>query len=236
MREIFITSSGDREAKEGVKVIKTHDIIYIDIADELKKILLIDNLGLVFTSKNALISLEKSMRKVDSNKELLSAPTFIYGAKVCKLARNMGMNIAYCGEQSSGDEFFKALKCKAHKELKLIFLCAKKIASNPPPEIIKLICYEAKALADLSIRSSLSREGVLDVSPTLPKDSIIIFCSSSQVDAMEKMLEKDMTAIALGNQTFKKLSALSKKKGFEALLSPKQDLACCMEQARKLQN
>lgn len=216
MREIFITISGEREKIPGVHTIQTHDIVYLDISKELKNYLSLDNLALIFTSKNALIALMRSIQNLDSKsaQKIMSSSVFAYGERVCKMAKEMRMNIAYCGHQSSADIFLSELD---FTNLMPLFLCAEKIACLPPKNIKKLICYKAK------MRENLPK--------ILPKQSTVIFCSGLQVDAMKDALDESMTVIALGNRTYEKLSELSM--GFKLILSPKMSISCCIEQARK---
>lgn len=144
--------------------------------------------GLIFTSKNAIYSLESF------NKNWKQIPAYAIALKTAEIIKKLGGKLAFIGATSHGNEFAKEL-LEILKGKKILYIKALKTVSNLP-EILKnngvfldeLIAYETVCKKSNSI---------------LEKGSIFIFTSPSSVECFFKQYSWDDSykAIVIGKTT-----------------------------------
>ena len=213
MRNIILIAS---KKLRGIKTIIPNEIIF-----KTPKINLNEIEALVFTSKYAVIALEKNP-KVDSNWKKI--PSYVIGEESAKTLEKLEAKIAYKGRGENGEKFANEIKTNL-KNKKILYLRAKKIASDIPKilleneiNLIQTIVYESKFKP---LDSKLKPES----------KSILIFTSPSQYQSFKKNFKWDETyiAIAIGKTTFNAFN-----KNINALISPKQNIQYCIKFAKKI--
>lgn len=146
--------------------------------------------ALVFTSKNAIFSLEEN--GIDWKK----IPSYLIASKTAKEALKLGANIAFVGESGHGNDFAKEL-IPHLKNKKVLYLKALKTVSNLPEilrensiDLDEVVVYETTCNDDLKI---------ID----LEKNSTIIFTSPSSVECFFKKFSwhSSFKAIVIGKTT-----------------------------------
>ncbi|RBQ29931.1 uroporphyrinogen-III synthase [Aliarcobacter vitoriensis] len=169
---------------ENVENLEVFDIEFINFNIDLKKY---D--ALVFTSKNAVYSLDKN------NKDWKNIPSYLIAQKTANIAKNLGANIAFIGESGHGNDF--AYELIPHlKEKKVLYIKALKTVSDLPNilkgnniDLDEVIAYKT---------TCNHKEPII-----LEKNSTIIFTSPSSVECFFKKYSWDNSfkAISIGKTT-----------------------------------
>lgn len=148
--------------------------------------------ALIFTSKNAIYSLESF------NKDWKKIPSYAIAPKTASIIKQLGGNLVFTGVTSHGNDFAEEL-ITLLKNKKVLYVKALKTVSNLP-EILK----ENKVLLDELVAYETSCKKI-DVE--LEKDSIFIFTSPSSVECFFKQYSWDDSykAVVIGKTTAKYL-------------------------------
>lgn len=148
--------------------------------------------ALIFTSKNAIYSLESF------NKDWKKIPSYAIAPKTASIIKQLDGNLVFTGVTSHGNDFAEEL-ITLLKNKKVLYVKALKTVSNLP-EILK----ENKVLLDELVAYETSCKKI-DVE--LEKDSIFIFTSPSSVECFFKQYSWDDSykAVVIGKTTAKYL-------------------------------
>lgn len=146
--------------------------------------------ALIFTSKNAIYSLESF------NKDWKKIPSYAIAPKTASIIKQLDGNLVFTGVTSHGNDFAEEL-ITLLKNKKVLYVKALKTVSNLP-EILK----ENKVLLDELVAYETSCKKI-DVE--LEKDSIFIFTSPSSVECFFKQYSWDDSykAVVIGKTTAK---------------------------------
>ena len=157
--------------------------------------------ALVFTSKNAIYSLE------ENGIDWKSIPSYLIASKTADIAKESGANIAFIGKSGHGNDFANEL-IPHLKDKKVLYIKAKKTISNLPEilrengiDIKEIVAYQTSCKKELSIKN-------------LEKNSTIIFTSPSSVECFFKHFSWDESfkAVVIGRTTAKFLPSHIKYK------------------------
>lgn len=207
MREIIVVGYQDYDFAKSLVV---GEIVYKDFCLDLR-----EYEGLIFTSKNAILSLEYNAIKYPQMQIWKQIPSYVIGKGSAKCLRNLGGNLAYISPNSHGKEFATFLQNTLNPKSPLLYLRAEKIISNLD-EILKQesfnlcsqISYHSQALS-------------LPKCKQPSQDAVLLFTSPSAYHFFLQNFswQKDYLAIALGKSTFECFdSEISKE------ISPIQDI------------
>lgn len=171
--------------------------------------------GLIFTSKNAIYSLE-SNAKTHSQMQIWKAkPSYSIGKATSKTLLELGGNLAYTSNSAHGDEFAKELSEVLTQGKKYFYFRAKEIVSNLDSklsergfDITPIIAYKSKAIP---LQNKLKP----------PKHSTLLFTSPSAYKYFLQSFEWDESykAVALGKTTYESFDSEILKE-----ISPIQDI------------
>ncbi len=157
--------------------------------------------ALVFTSKNAIFSLE------ENGINWKKTPSYLIAPKTADVAKEYGANIAFVGNSGHGNDFANEL-IPHLKNKKVLYIKAKKTVSNLPEilrengiDIKEIVAYQTSCKKELSIKN-------------LEKNSTIIFTSPSSVECFFKHFSWDESfkAVVIGRTTAKFLPSHIKYK------------------------
>ena len=170
--------------------------------------------GIIFTSKNAIYSIDSF------NSSWKNLPSYAIAKKTASIIKKLGGKVEFVGEKSHGDDFAREL-LKVAKDKKLIYLRAKKVVSNLVSILNENgincdeeVIYETKCM---EIKNQI-----------LEKNSIIIFTSPSTIECFFKKFswDKSFKAITIGKTTAKYLP-----KNINYEISTIQSIEACIELA-----
>ncbi|RDU69678.1 uroporphyrinogen-III synthase [Helicobacter cholecystus] len=154
--------------------------------------------GLIFTSKNAILSLEKNSIKYPQMQRWRSIPAYVIGQSSAKMLQNLGGNLAYISSNAHGKEFANELSQLLDKRKKYAYFRAYKIVSNLDKELRE---------RDFCVHSIVSYQSVpanLSQTDLPPKGSVLLFTSPSAYHFFLQKFQWDESyrAVALGKTTF----------------------------------
>jgi uroporphyrinogen-III synthase len=180
MAKIYLLSNQKYSNVENIEVFQ---IKYIK-----SDINLLDYDALIFTSKNAVYSLDSF------NKDWKKIPSFVIAPKTAQIIEKLGGNIAFTGLTSHGNEFAKEL-VDLLKNKKVLYIKALKTVSNLV-EILK----ENKIFLDelVAYETTCKQSNII-----LEDNSIFIFTSPSSVECFFKQYSwnDSYKAIVIGKTT-----------------------------------
>lgn len=227
MRDIVICAS--REI-ENYKTLILNKIVY----QPIKRALIESNIShvnpsqkvdaLIFTSRHAIISLAKEIKRYPEMSEFLEIPSFVIGESSAQTLNEYGFSTEFVGLDSHGDGFAGEI-IPLLKNRKPLYFRAKKIISgldeklnNAKIPLKQIIAYENRAL-NLPLESKPA-----------PR-SILIFSAPSHYYSFLQNFGWDGSylAIAIGFTTFSAFN--SDTQGF---ISQKQTIKSCIEFAEHL--
>ncbi|MFY9104606.1 uroporphyrinogen-III synthase [Aliarcobacter cryaerophilus] len=169
---------------DGVENLEVFEIEYLKFDLDLKKY---D--ALVFTSKNAIFSLE------ENGISWKSVPSYVIAPKTADIAKEFGANIAFIGFSGHGNDFAYEL-IPYLKDKKILYVRALKTVSN-----LANILKENGINIDevIAYKTSCNKQE----KKALDKNSTIIFTSPSSVECFFKKYswEDSFKAIAIGRTT-----------------------------------
>ena len=145
--------------------------------------------ALVFTSKNAIFSLE------ENGINWKSTPSYVIAPKTADIAKKFGANIAFIGFSGHGNDFANEL-IPYLKNKKTLYIRALKTVSNLT-NILKENGIDIDEI--ISYKTSCNKQEI----KILDKNSTIIFTSPSSVECFFKKYswEDSFKAIAIGKTT-----------------------------------
>lgn len=220
MRDIILVSS---KPHAEIKTLIVNEIEFLDMFDSLREIKK-DFQALVFTSKNAIKSLEQNIQKYPEFEFLKKIPCYVIGQSSAMALEKYGFNVEYIGEDSHGFGFASEI-IPMLKKKRVLYFRAKKIVSgldelllNASVKLKQIIAYENK-------KNSVDRA----LKPN-PK-SILIFTAPSHYLSFVQNFSWDGSyiAIAIGMTTFGTFDT-----SIEAFVSPRQDLQSCIDFAKEI--
>ena len=146
--------------------------------------------ALVFTSKNAIFSLE------ENGINWKSTPSYVIAPKTADIAKKFGANIAFIGFSGHGNDFANEL-IPYLKNKKTLYIRALKTVSNLT-NILKENGIDIDEI--ISYKTSCNKQ---EEKKALDKNSTIIFTSPSSVECFFKKYswEDSFKAIAIGRTT-----------------------------------
>lgn len=207
MAKIYLLSNQKYENVENLEVFQ---IKYIK-----SHINLLDYDALIFTSKNAVYSLDSF------NKDWKKIPSFVIAPKTSQIIKNLGGIVSFTGITSHGNEFAKEL-IDLLKNKKVLYIKALKTVSNLL-EILK----ENKILVDelIAYETSCKQSNII-----LENNSIFIFTSPSSVECFFSQYSWNETfkAIVIGKTTAEYLP-----KNVNYLISPQTSIDECINLAKQ---
>ena len=170
---------------DGVENLEVFEIEYLKFDLDLKKY---D--ALVFTSKNAIFSLE------ENGINWKSTPSYVIAPKTADIAKKFGANIAFIGFSGHGNDFANEL-IPYLKNKKTLYIRALKTVSNLT-NILKENGIDIDEI--ISYKTSCNKQ---EEKKALDKNSTIIFTSPSSVECFFKKYswEDSFKAIAIGKTT-----------------------------------
>ncbi|MGJ0358741.1 uroporphyrinogen-III synthase [Aliarcobacter cryaerophilus] len=169
---------------DGVENLEVFEIEYLRFDLDLEKY---D--ALVFTSKNAIFSLE------ENGINWKSTPSYVIAPKTADIAKKFGANIAFIGFSGHGNDFANEL-IPYLKNKKTLYIRALKTVSNLT-NILKENGIDIDEI--ISYKTSCNKQEI----KILDKNSTIIFTSPSSVECFLKKYswEDSFKAIAIGKTT-----------------------------------
>ena len=170
---------------DGVENLEVFEIEYLRFDLDLEKY---D--ALVFTSKNAIFSLE------ENGINWKSTPSYVIAPKTADIAKKFGANIAFIGFSGHGNDFANEL-IPYLKNKKTLYIRALKTVSNLT-NILKENGIDIDEI--ISYKTSCNKQ---EEKKALDKNSTIIFTSPSSVECFFKKYswEDSFKAIAIGKTT-----------------------------------
>ena len=170
---------------DGVENLEVFEIEYLKFDLDLEKY---D--ALVFTSKNAIFSLE------ENGINWKSTPSYVIAPKTADIAKKFGANIAFIGFSGHGNDFANEL-IPYLKNKKTLYIRALKTVSNLT-NILKENGIDIDEI--ISYKTSCNKQ---EEKKALDKNSTIIFTSPSSVECFFKKYswEDSFKAIAIGKTT-----------------------------------
>ena len=197
---------------EGVKNLPVFEIKYLSLIKEIN-----EYDALIFTSKNAIFSLDKS------HLNWKDIPSYAIAPKTANILKKYDSNIVFTGSSSHGDSFAYEL-IPLLKNKKVLYIKGKKsvsklfdILKDNDIEIDELISYE-------TICSNFQKSSLND-------NSIIIFTSPSSVNCFFKKFnwKNSYQAVVIGNTTAKYLP-----RNIKYHCSKIQSIEACVELAKQI--
>ena len=180
MAKIYLLSNQKYESVENLEVFQIKHI--------KSEIDLISYEALIFTSKNAVYSLDSF------NKDWKKIPSYVIAPKTADVIKSLGGNIAFVGVTSHGNEFAQEL-LKVLQNKKVLYIKALKTVSN----LVGILKENKIQLDELVAYETSCKETNIQ----LEDNSIFIFTSPSSVECFFKQYSwKDsFKAIAIGKTT-----------------------------------
>lgn len=197
---------------DGVLNLPIFDIEFLDLNLDIS-----EYDALIFTSKNAIYSLENSKLKWRQLESYAIAP------KTAKVLKVFNSNIVFIGEKSHGDEFAYEL-IPLLKNKKVLYVRGEKSVSTLT-KVLKDNQINVKEL--ISYKTVCSKSSKVE----LKSNSIIIFTSPSSIECFFKNYkwETNFKAIAIGNTTAKYLP-----QDIEFYVSDIQSIESCILLAKQI--
>lgn len=207
-KKIYLLNNLEFEGVENLEVFKI-DFIKKDI-DFTKYD------ALVFTSKNAIYSLDSFCSKY---KEI---PSYVIAPKTAKVLKKLGGNLVFTGESGHGNDFANEL-IPLLKNKKVLYLKAEKTVSN----LVEILKQNNIEIDDKIVYKTSCNK----IEKNLEKNSVIIFTSPSSVECFFKNFDWDesLKAVVIGKTTLKYLPF-----NINAHVSSKTSVEECIKVALKL--
>lgn len=172
------------------KVKWAKNIPVFEIRPRVQEIALSGYDALIFTSKNAVISLN-AMDKSWKNR-----PAYVIAPQTAKTAKDLGGKLAFVGKANDGDAFALELVAKLENK-KVLYVRGSKVLSGLVGTLNanNIVCDEA------IVYETVCR--TCDSKTRLPKGSTIIFSSPSTIECFLKNFDWDTSfkAVAIGKTT-----------------------------------
>jgi len=206
MNNIYLLSNIKVEDSEVINL-PVFDIKYIDVEINFN-----DYDALIFTSKNAIYSLEYF------KKDYKKVPSYAIAKKTANILKKYNSNLVYTGISGHGDDFANEIKDKI-KNKKVLYIRARKVVSN----LINVLNCD-----DIIVYETICSK-IKDIS--INKNAKIIFTSPSTIQCFFNRYKWDnsFTAICIGKTT---ASYLPKNIKFN--ISKETSINSCIELANNI--
>ena len=208
MAKIYLLSNQIYSEVENIEVFQ---IEYIK-----SKIDLLKYDALIFTSKNAVYSLDSF------NKDWKKIPSFVIAPKTASIIEKLGGKIAFTGITSHGNEFAQEL-IELLKNKKVLYIKASKTVSN----LVEILKKNEVLLDELvAYQTTCKKSNVL-----LEDNSIFIFTSPSSVECFFKQYtwKNSYKAIVIGKTTANYLP-----KNVDCTISSQTSIDECINLAKQI--
>ena len=208
MAKIYLLSNQTYSEVENIEVFQ---IEYIK-----SKIDLLKYDALIFTSKNAVYSLDSF------NKDWKKIPSFVIAPKTASIIEKLGGKIAFTGITSHGNEFAQEL-IELLKNKKVLYIKASKTVSN----LVEILKKNEVLLDELvAYQTTCKKSNVL-----LEDNSIFIFTSPSSVECFFKQYtwKNSYKAIVIGKTTANYLP-----KNVDCTISSQTSIDECINLAKQI--
>lgn len=207
MREVIIVGY---QAYDFAKSLVVGEIVYEDFCLDLS-----DFDSLIFTSKNAILSLEYNAKKYPQMQSWKQIPSYVIGKGSAKVLQDLGGTLASLSPDAHGKEFASFLQNTLNPKSSLLYLKAKDIVSN-----LDLLLKE-KGFNLLSQIAYYSQALTLPQEQKPSKNAVLLFTSPSSYRFFLQNFswQEDYLAIALGKTTFECFDS-----GILKEISPIQDI------------
>ena len=171
--------------------------------------------ALIFTSKNAIIGIDK-ISPLWKN-----IPSYVIAPQTAKVLKEMGGKLTFTGKAKHGNEFAKEL-IPLLKNKNVLYVRGKDLVSNAVT-ILKengIACYETIVYQTLCNK--------YEATTPLPKNSVIIFSSPSTIKCFlsNNLWDDSFTAIAIGHTTAKYFPS-----NIQPIISDNTSLEFCVKKA-----
>lgn len=188
------------------------EIEYLDLDFDISKY---D--ALIFTSKNAIYSLDKS--KLNWKK----IPSYAIAPKTAEILKKYNSNLVFTGGHSHGNEFANEL-IPLLKNKRILYVRGEKVVSN----LCSILKENQIDLYEQIVYKTICSNKKTE---TINENSIIIFTSPSSVNCFFKNYSWQSTykAIAIGNTTAKFLP-----QNVEVYISDVQSIESCISLAKQI--
>jgi len=169
--------------------------------------------ALIFTSKNAIYSLE------NFNINYQNIPSYAIAPKTAQILKEYNSNIVYTGQTGHGNDFANEIKYKLENK-KVLYIRAKKIVSN----LIDILKCD-----DVIVYETICKKQIIKTN--IKENSKIIFTSPSTIQCFfDKYIWDDSyIAICIGKTTASYLP-----KGINFFISKETSINSCIELARTI--
>lgn len=216
MREVIVVGY---QTYDFAKSLVVGEIVYEDFSLDLS-----DFDFLIFTSKNAILSLEYNTKKYPQMQSWKQIPSYVIGKGSAKVLEDLGGTLASLSPDAHGKEFASFLQNTLSPKSSLLYLRAKNIISN-----LDVILKE-RGLNLFSQIAYYSQSLPLPQEQKPNKDAVLLFTSPSSYRFFLQNFswQEDYLAIALGKTTFECFDSKISKE-----ISPIQDIK---ESAKLLQS
>ena len=210
MSPIYLLSD---KVYEGAKNLPTIMIAFLE-----KKVVLEGVEALVFTSKNAVLAIER----LDTRWKTF--PCYAIGVGTAKMIESLGGEVVYQAKSSYGDDFAQEIKSALAAKV-VLFLRAKEVTSA-----LNTILKEAGVL----LRETIVYETRCEACAALnkpEKNAIMIFSSPSTIECFFRCFDWDESyqAVVIGEKT-----ASFMPQGIAFDMAAKPSITSCIEVATKL--
>ena len=208
MAKIYLLSNQIYSEVENIEVFQ---IEYIK-----SKIDLLKYDALIFTSKNAVYSLDSF------NKDWKKIPSFVIAPKTASIIEKLGGKIAFTGLTSHGNEFAQEL-IELLKNKKVLYIKASKTVSN----LVEILKKNEVLLDELVVYQTTCKKSNV----TLENNSIFIFTSPSSVECFFKQYtwKDSYKAIVIGKTTANYLP-----KNVDCTISSQTSIDECINLAKQI--
>lgn len=208
MSKIYLLNN---QKYEGVENLEVFEIEHLDFEVDLSQV---D--AFVFTSKNAVYSLEKL------NKLWKTIPSYVIAEKTAQILKSQGANVVFTGETSHGNEFAYEL-IPLLKGKKVVYFRALKVVSN----LVNILQENEINVQEVVTYKTSCKQNKTKIH----KNSIFIFTSPSSVTCFFNQYSWDdsFKAICIGNTTAKYLP-----ENINYHISSSTNIQECIKLAQKL--
>lgn len=182
--------------------------------------------ALIFTSQNAIFAFHEALKNAPTFLYLKQIPCYVIGHSSARLARELGLNVVFVGQDGHGDKFGDEILPLLH-DSKVVYFRAREIVSGLD-EKLKLNNIDFKEI--IAYESQILQSSILQ-SQKPKQDSIIIFTAPSHFKAFKNIFTWDLSyrAVAIGETTFKAFDS-----SIVGYVSEKRDLLSCFRLAQKI--
>ena len=210
-KKIYILS--DKKVKNTINL-PMIDILYIS-----QDINFSDYDAIVFTSRNAIKSLDSF------GEDWKRIPAFVIAPETAKTLKNLGGNVQYVGHSGHGNDFAREINEQLYGK-KVLYACGKKVVSN----LFEILNSSGVFCERVVVYETVCKK--YEEKIVLPKDSVIIFSSPSTIACFFKNIsdwDESYRAVSIGKTTAQYFPNYIKP-----FISETTSLESCVQRAQEL--